>query len=101
MMAEGVPIVEIRQSVLQLSDPMKELGARVLAGKIRHNGDPVLSWMMGNVVAKKDAKDNVYPRKSRDENKIDGAVASIMATRLALINRQESSVYDDPQTAVI
>lgn len=32
---------------------------------------------MGNVVARKDAKGNVYPRKVRDENKIDPAVALI------------------------
>jgi phage terminase large subunit-like protein len=101
MMKEGVPIVEIPQNVLRLSDPMNDLGARILAGKVRHNGDPVLSWMMGNVTAKKDVKENVYPRKARDENKIDGAVASIMAVRLGLVNQQESSVYDNPETAVI
>jgi phage terminase large subunit-like protein len=33
--------------------------------------------MIGNVYAKRDAK--VYPRKARNENKIDGAVGLIMA----------------------
>ena len=42
-------------------------------------GDPVLAWMLGNVVGHYDAKENVYPRKERPENKIDGAVALIMA----------------------
>ena len=35
--------------------------------------------MLGNVVGHYDAKENVYPRKERPENKIDGAVALIMA----------------------
>jgi phage terminase large subunit-like protein len=35
--------------------------------------------MASNVVARLDAKDNIYPRKERAENKIDGIVALIMA----------------------
>jgi len=32
-----------------------------------------------NVVGHYDAKENVYPRKERPENKIDGAITLIMA----------------------
>jgi phage terminase large subunit-like protein len=85
MMAEGAPIVEIQQRTLSLSDPMKELSARILAGKVRHDGNPVLHWNIGNVTSKPDANDNAYPRKARDENKIDGAVATIMAMKLAMM----------------
>ena len=35
-------------------------------------------------VGKMDAKDNVYPRKEFPENKIDGAVAAIMAVAQVL-----------------
>jgi phage terminase large subunit-like protein len=49
------------------------------SGKITHDGNPVLAWMIGNVVGHYDAKENVCPRKERPENKIDGAVALIMA----------------------
>jgi phage terminase large subunit-like protein len=49
------------------------------SGKIVHDGNPVLAWMIGNVVGHCDAKENVYPRKERPEKKIDGAVALIMA----------------------
>ena len=31
------------------------------SGKIAHDGDPVLAWMIGNVVGHYDAKENVYP----------------------------------------
>jgi len=75
----GLPMVEVRQTVQNLSEPMKYLQAMVYSGKLRHDGDPVLSWMVSNVVAHLDAKENIYPRKQSPENKIDGVVALIMA----------------------
>jgi phage terminase large subunit-like protein len=56
----------------------------VLQRKLVHDGDPVLTWMASNVVAHLDAKDNIYPRKERAENKIDGIVALIMALSRAI-----------------
>jgi phage terminase large subunit-like protein len=72
-------MVEMRPIVLNFSEPMKELEALVLAGRFHHDGDPVLAWMVSNVVCHRDQKDNIYPRKERVENKIDGVVALIMA----------------------
>ena len=84
MMAEGVPMVEMRPIVINFSEPMKELEALVLDGRFHHNGDPILSWMVSNVVAHYDKKDNIYPNKDRNENKIDGVVALIMALGRAI-----------------
>lgn len=75
----GAPLVECRMTVQQISEPMKTLEALVLDGRIQHDGNPCLTWMMGNVVAKVDAKDNIFPRKERYEQKIDGPVALILA----------------------
>jgi hypothetical protein len=36
-----------------------------IGGRIEHDGCPVMTWMVGNVVALADAKDNVYPRKEQ------------------------------------
>ena len=91
MMAQGVPMVEMRPTVLNFSEPMKQLGALVLQRRLHHNGDPVLGWMMSNVVCHVDAKDNIYPRKERPENKIDGAVALIMALGRALNGEPDDS----------
>lgn len=79
MSAEGLPMVEHRPTVLNFSEPMKQLEALVLSGRFHHDGDPVLAWMVSNVVCHHDAKDNIYPRKERPENKIDGVVALLMA----------------------
>lgn len=95
MAAQGVPMVEMRPTVLNFSEPMKQLEALVLQGRLHHNGDPVLAWMMSNVVAHMDAKDNIYPRKERPENKIDGVVALIMALGRALANNEPQQNIDD------
>jgi phage terminase large subunit-like protein len=58
---------------------MKELQALARSGRLHHDGDPILTWMVSNVVCHRDGKDNIYPRKERNENKIDGVVAAIMA----------------------
>lgn len=76
---EGMTTIEVRPLVLNFSPAMKQMDGLIRSRKIAHNGDPVFSWMLSNVVAKADAKDNVYPRKNRDENKIDGPIAHMMA----------------------
>lgn len=95
MAAQGVPMVEMRPTVLNFSEPMKQLEALVLQRRLHHNGDPVLTWMMSNVVAHMDAKDNIYPRKERPENKIDGVVALIMALGRALSNTEQRQNIDE------
>jgi phage terminase large subunit-like protein len=77
-------MIDVPQNVLNFSESMKQLDALTIAGRIHHNGDPVLAWAIGNVVAKKDAKENVYPRKTRADNKIDPAVALIANLSLQL-----------------
>jgi phage terminase large subunit-like protein len=84
MAAQGLPMVEMRPTVLNFSEPMKNLEALVLEKRLHHNADPVMAWMVSNVVCHRDAKDNIYPRKERPENKIDGVVALIMALGRAM-----------------
>ena len=87
MQQQGASAIEFRQTVANFSEPTKELDALMRSGKIAHDGDPVLSWMIGNVVGHYDAKENVYPRKERPENKIDGAIALIMALGRHMVSR--------------
>lgn len=96
LMEAGLPMVEYRQTVQNMSEPMKQLEALVLSGQWRHTGDPVQTWMVSNVVAHLDAKDNIYPRKEFPENKIDGVVATIMALGRAMVGQGDtSSVYEE------
>lgn len=84
MLDEGFKMVEIRPTVLNFSEPMKHVSDLVLQGRLHHNGDPVLAWMIGNVVCHRDHKDNIYPNREHQHQKIDGAIALIMAMARAM-----------------
>ena len=84
LMEEGFPMVELGATVKNFSAPMKEVEALVRARRLHHDGDPVLTWMVSNVVCHVDKKDNVFPNKQTAKNKIDGAVALIMAMGRAM-----------------
>lgn len=87
---DGAPMVEYRNTVQNISEPMKWLEALVQDGRLDHDGNPAMTWMMGNVVAKVDAKDNIFPRKERYESKIDGPVALIYALAMYLSDREDT-----------
>lgn len=101
MELEGLPMVEVRQTVQNISEPMKEVEALVLQRKLAHGDCPVLTWMASNVVAKLDVKDNIYPNKERPENKIDGMVGLIMATSRAIAQGPQTNVNDFLDNLVI
>jgi phage terminase large subunit-like protein len=100
MSAEGFTMVEMRPTVLNFSEPMKELEALVLSGRFHHDGDPVLAWAVSNVVCHLDKKDNIYPTKERPENKIDPVVALIMALARAILG-SGTSVYNSRELRTI
>ncbi|MCB8889941.1 terminase large subunit [Vreelandella malpeensis] len=97
LMSDGASIVEYRNTVQNMSPAMRELEAAIAGGRFRHANCPVLTWMASNVVAKVDAKDNIFPRKERPENKIDGILAILMALGRAALtefDEPEESIYD-------
>ena len=49
-----------------------------------HNGHPVLRWMMDNIFIRRDPAGNIKPDKEKSTEKIDGAVAMIMALDRAI-----------------
>lgn len=92
---DGFPAEEFRQTVANMSEATKTLDALMREGRIHHPGNAVLNWMIGNVVGHFDAKDNVYPRKELNANKIDGAVALIMGLGW-FINGSEPEAVSEP-----
>jgi phage terminase large subunit-like protein len=89
----GITAVELGAQVKNFSLPMKEFESAIKAGRVHHDGNPMLTWMMSNVVAKLDAKDNIYPRKEKPEQKIDGAVASIMGIARAISGEVQAESF--------
>jgi len=89
---EGL-VIEVPQQTNHLSPPMKDLEAAVASGRFHHTGDPVLTWAVSNVTVKPDANENIFPRKDRPENKIDPAVALILAFKGALFMQPAEDVW--------
>jgi phage terminase large subunit-like protein len=93
---EGLTPVTIIQNYTNMSDPMKELEAAVTSGRFHHDGNPIMTWCVSNVVGKNlpGNDDVVRPIKQGNDNKIDGAVALIMAIGRAMLEGQTGSNSD-------
>lgn len=91
---EGLPMVSFGPTVLNFSEPMKQIEALIRDRKLIHDGDPVMNWAMSNVTAKLDRKDNVFPNKERPENKIDPFVALCMAMGVQMTAQVKDPSYD-------
>lgn len=89
----GYEAVKIPKNVKTFSPAMKELVAAISSGRFHHDGNPILSWMIGNVISKPDANENDFPRKEKSAKKIDGAVALLMGISrvLALTSQKQET----------
>ena len=93
----GFTVVPFGQGFKDMSPPSKRLMELVLENKIAHGGHPVLRWMMDNIFVRTDPAGNIKPDKEKSTEKIDGAVATVMALDRAIRNEGNNggSVYDD------
>ncbi|KDR95911.1 Phage terminase-like protein, large subunit, contains N-terminal HTH domain [Peptoclostridium litorale DSM 5388] len=94
---EGFTTVEVRQGYKTLSEPMKNVYDLVLQQKLIHNGNPLLTWTMSNVVATQDPAGNIKPDKSKAQYRIDPAVALITSHSRAMLKpyKGRKSVYEE------
>ena len=92
----GFTVVPFGQGFKDMSPPTKELMKLVLEERIAHGGHPVLRWMMDNIFIRTDPAGNIKADKEKSTEKIDGAVATIMALDRAIRcgNDAGGSVYD-------
>lgn len=93
----GFTVVPFGQGYKDMSPPTKELMKLTLEEKLAHGGHPVLRWMMDNIFVRTDPAGNIKPDKEKSTERIDGAVATIMALDRALRNQGQvtDSVYAD------
>lgn len=91
----GFTVVPFGQGFKDMSPPSKELMKLTLEQKLAHGGHPVLRWMMDNIFVRTDPAGNIKPDKEKSTEKIDGAVATVMALDRTIRNGSNSgSVYD-------
>lgn len=76
---DGLTCVPMRQGFATLSAPTKALETAILSKRLRHDGHPVLRWNMSNVAVETDAMGNLKLSKKVSTERIDGAVALVMA----------------------
>lgn len=93
----GFTVVPFGQGYKDMSPPTKELMKLVLEGKIAHADHPVLRWCVDNIFVRTDPAGNIKPDKEKSTERIDGAVALIMALDRAIRNGSSElgSVYDE------
>jgi phage terminase large subunit-like protein len=101
MQSDGLNIVSFGQGYASMSPAAKDFETLVMARKLRHDGNPVLRWCLGNCSIESDAAGNIKPSKSKSSEKIDALVASIMAVARSrvgeaggAIGRGAPSVYE-------
>lgn len=93
LMADGLPVVEMRQGWLTMAPAIKELERAILAGEFHHAGHPVLRWNFGNVAVETDKAGNRMFHKGKSTDRIDGAVAAAMSVGRAMHGNDGQSVY--------
>jgi phage terminase large subunit-like protein len=87
LQSAGFQMVAIRQGFQSMSGPTDTFEKLVLARRIAHGNHPVMAWMMSCTEVKNNAHDDkipVKPDRRKSAKRIDGVVASIMATSRAL-----------------
>lgn len=91
---KGFMMVKFNPYYSFFNTPMKEFLTKIMAGKIRHGGNPVLRAQLDAMRVVTDSNEYVRPEKTKSTSRIDGIVASIMAyDRLMRHPELEKFVY--------
>ena len=98
---DGFECTGFGQGFVSMGAPSAELERLIQAGEIEHDGNRVLRWQIGHVIAQMDPAGNLKPDKAKSKEKIDGVVAMIMGIGRAMVVGKMGSVYDDREVRVI
>ena len=85
LMDRGVNVVEIPQTIKELSPAMKELERLLRAHEMLHEHNTAARWCFGNVRCHVDGNENLKPMKNRSIGRIDMTVAWIIVMAVALL----------------
>lgn len=89
----GLVMFPMGQGFASMAAPTSALSGLIGTESMLHDGNPVLAWNMDNVIVERDAAGNMKPSKAKARQKIDGAVALIMALDRAQRHEVKESVY--------
>lgn len=93
LMKEGINVLEIRQTMTELSPPMKDIERKLRGGEMRHDHNTASRWCFGNVRCAVDGNENMKPMKNKSIGRIDITVAWIIA-HAAAMSEPENKLAD-------
>jgi len=93
---DGYEVVNIVQGIKTLSEPTKDFRNQVYEKNVIHDGNPVISWAIGNAVVDiVDRNMNILLNKSKSRERIDPIASIINAHVRAMIAGTLGSCYAD------
>ena len=94
----GLPMEPFGQGFGSMNAPTKEFEKLALEKNIRHGGDPVLKWSLGNVALQMSPSGDIKVAKDKSNEKVDPIVATIMGIGQSLLdegNTTDTTAYKD------
>lgn len=85
LLQDGINVVEIRQTMTEMSPAMKEIKNLLISGEMVHEHNTCARWCFGNVRCAVDGNENTKPMKNKSTGRIDIAVAWIIAQAAAML----------------
>lgn len=86
--SDTIEVVEFIQQPQNFAVPLDEIDAALKDGRFHHDGNEITRWCMSNVVGRPAKKGLISPIKSKPHQKIDGAIAAIIAMARACVNEE-------------
>jgi phage terminase large subunit-like protein len=96
---EGFTVSDFSQTITNYSHPTKTFEKMVYEGKIIHEDNPVMEWMLSGCVKIEDTNENIRISKGKSHangKRIDGIIASIMALGGSLSPEEDQGKYSKP-----
>lgn len=95
LMDRDINVVEIPQTIKELSPAMKELERLLRAHEMLHEHNTAARWCFGNVRCHVDGNENLKPMKNRSIGRIDMTVAWIIGMATAMVRMPMGSSIND------
>jgi phage terminase large subunit-like protein len=89
-----IDMVTFPQNTGNYNAPAKDFETWINDHKLRHNHNPVLHWMAGNVAIKRNNMDQIMVTKKHSPSKIDGICAALMAIGRYLCNEKGAYSFE-------
>lgn len=91
---DGFTCIEIRQGIPTLSEPTKNFREETYKKKIIHDGNPVLGFAISNAVTRQDHNGNIMLDKDKSTERIDPIASLINAHVRAMLNPDNTHIYE-------